>query len=344
MSCDEIQQAIAAMPIKDLDEYNRHREVTLRSCRDKSHHSPEAYWPVGREILPKIQARHCTWAEGLQVHINWTSPVFDLDPSIPIRREDLRNFLASQEQESPLFGHALCPHVAIDDSQLLLPFEPNQCVCFEHPHPELEEPSPDTGPVVTYNNDPPCTPLVHDNCETSGFSGICCKCLAARTNREIPRQGHFMRPEDYDHLGREGKTMDKKNKCDPDPWMASHVLKCSQCAAKYTWFRSGRDSRRVFLQLERRFTMPESVTSKEWLARIDPESWGLSEDTELRHVVWCHEGGCETRYRWKALLTALGPHTDEERKTLRDGHLWRMLQARIALRGSRLVPEDIARK
>lgn len=327
MTWDQLQSVTRTTTSKDGDD----EFVTVKSCSDKSHNSPEKHWgPRDSLILPSIKIRRCLpFNDGnarYTIYINWTSPVFDLDPNVPIRKESIRDHLASQEKESYLFEHALCPHITTNDGQLLLPFEPNQCVCFENYFEERI--------TETDSNGPQHQPHCH-SCTDKSF-GRCCRCLAVTSpfNERINRQGHFMCPESFYYHGSDISVFnEKKNGCNfLQPFSASHFVRCSQCYySNYAWVRGGRNGRRVYMDLSRMFQLPDSPTTMAWLKNLDPESWGVSQDHALRHVLWCAEPGCSTRDGYSQLLKALGPHTDEAKEDLKKYHSCRMMWALIPI-------------
>jgi len=273
---NEINQKAVALANENAEEgYG-----TLRSCTHKSHHSPEAA-PWGNLILPQVHLS--TSRYGTHVHVNWTSPIFDLDPKVPVRKDHLRDHLASRKH---IFHHTPCPHLTLDDGQLLIPFEPNQCVCFEDQQA---------------TNHPPYLPQCHD----CGHPTKCCRCLAA--TEEPDRRGHFMLTQ-YEEWRMRVKRGKKHTLDQHIP--ACHRYKCAECTAEYSWVRDR--NCRVFLRFEKVFKLATSPTSMEWLRVLDPESWGISGDDQLRHVVWCPERECATGSRWRRLLEALRAHADED--------------------------------
>ncbi|KAK4211940.1 hypothetical protein QBC37DRAFT_289035, partial [Rhypophila decipiens] len=251
----------------------------MRTCRHKSHQSPTSRWGRGhgRSIVPvlslhKQQGRSVgPWISG---NFTWTSPVFDLDSKIPVTRQDIKDHLASRND---VFGHAPCPHVTHDDGQLLVPFESEYCVCFEDPDPlMLAEELP---PAIFGEERHRCVDF-----------GSCCRCIATRTHPpgdSRRRRGHFM-----------ATTPADESNC--------HKYQCSICSAKYSWIRDG--DCRVFLKFEKYLNLErQDPTSKQWLVLLDTESWGISHDEELRHVVWCPDEQCVTGSRWRRLIEVLYP-------------------------------------
>lgn len=153
----------------------------------------------------------------------------------------------------------LCPHVTAHDGQLLLPFGPDRCVCFDCPRWIAHSCS-------CYSRDP---------------SG-CCRCSALKTSR---RAGYFL-PGDFN-------------------W--HHKYRCALCAATYEWRRDGSA---VYIKIHTlRGTDDLALTARPglfsrhfyWLYSLHPESWGILDDEELRHVAWCDDVSCMTRWRWERL-------------------------------------------
>ncbi|KAM7212141.1 hypothetical protein V8F06_012466 [Rhypophila decipiens] len=225
----------------------------LRSCTHQSHHSPET------NLFKSLAVPKLLISKGFGIHniiISWSSPVFDLDPDEPdllIRKQDIRDHLNSQTTPT-LFKHSLCPHVAVNDGQLLLPFEPNQCGCFD------QEPVSETSEYLGQ---------CHDCDKFCEFDYRCCRCLTVKSRHSF-RQGDFMR------------------------------IECSEDGS-------------VEPSYQNTFPRPTAPTVMWWLDKLDPESWGISADEELRHVVWCPDKDCPTRYRMRALMRALRPHASDTR-------------------------------
>ncbi|KAK0732484.1 hypothetical protein B0T21DRAFT_452072 [Apiosordaria backusii] len=134
----------------------------------------------------------------------WYIPMFDLDPMVPVTRQQLQHFLESRPH---LFGHTLCPHVTLGGGQLLIPFEPNQYACFD----DVDDATSD-----------PCqrslAPIWHPSHE--GVSGEkCCRCLATGNPDRV---GNFL-PAQYE--GANAGLL----------WDGSHTYSCTECSATYAW-------------------------------------------------------------------------------------------------------------
>ncbi|KAM7223905.1 hypothetical protein V8F06_000921 [Rhypophila decipiens] len=268
----------------------------MRMCRHKSHQSPTSRWVRGHERsfvpvlrLHKQQGRSVgPWISG---NFTWTSPVFDLDSKVPVTRQDIKDHLASRND---VFGHAPCPHVTHDDGQLLVPFESKYCVCFEDPDPlMLAEELP---PAIFGEERHRCVDFA-----------TCCRWIATQTNNAVDsRRGHFMATTPADESSSNFTSLARGkellNECVGD----CHKYQCSICSAKYSWIRDG--DCRVFLKFEKYLNLErQDPTSKQWLVLLDPESWGISHDEELRHVVWCPDEQCVTGSRWRRLIEVLYP-------------------------------------
>ncbi|KAI1382984.1 uncharacterized protein F4822DRAFT_88805 [Hypoxylon trugodes] len=232
-----------------------------KKCMHRSHRSTRN--KAGSLDLPEIAI-----SSTRIISLHWRSPAFDLDPTVPVTKDQIRNYLASRKS---IFEHALCPHVKLDDGQLLLPFEQNQCACFDGPQA--------VGHVPAHLHR-------HKSWEK------CCRCRAANKPH---LQGQFLPPETG-----AGNTL---------YWGDSlcHTYECSECRAEYSWFRD--DTCRVYLRAHRH-PFGRTPTSKTWLTHLDPESWGITEDEKLKHVVWCPDSKCATRSRWSRLLRLLLANAD----------------------------------
>ncbi|KAM7191435.1 hypothetical protein V8F33_008911 [Rhypophila sp. PSN 637] len=273
----------------------RYQDAVMRRCRHKSHQSPTSRWGRGDErslgpvLRLHVQERGVgPWISG---NFTWTSPVFDLDSKVPVTRQDIKDHLASRND---VFGHAPCPHVTHDDGQLLVPFETKYCVCFEDPDPlMLAEELP---PAIFRDERHMCV----------GF-GNCCRCIATEPyHAGDSRRGHFMATTPADESRSNYTSLDRGKEPLNDHVEDCHSYQCSICSAKYSWIRD-RDCR-VFLKFEKYFNLElQAPTSKHWLVLLDPESWGISHDEELRHIVWCPDEQCVTGSRWRRLNEVLYP-------------------------------------
>ncbi|KAM7198126.1 hypothetical protein V8F33_005184 [Rhypophila sp. PSN 637] len=175
-----------------------------------------------------------------------------------------------------------CPHVTARDGQLMLPFAPGHCACFDsHGWPAH------TSTLYDSNS---CHPILWGG--VTRKSGLCCRCQTAQS-ASGSREGHkLMASED----GPGSPNI--------------HQYECQTCSCTYTWRRL---DLRLYLQIEghaQRFG-PSSLldwkdqTRYHWLSNIHPDSFGIQQDVELRHVAWCDDINCMTRWRWDSLLRLL---------------------------------------
>ena len=197
------------------------------------------------------------------VSLRWISPAFDVDPRLPVTRQHLRDFLASSTN---IFGHALCPHVSLNDGQLFIAFEQNQCTCFDGP---------------SHQN----VPTSHD-CH-SPLQGKCCRCVS---DESPSRRGYFMPTENPFRVFGE-----------------PHSYQCAVCQTTYFWKRDQSHPDRVCL-CATRYVFARTPTSREWLINLNPESWNITEDKDLRHITWCPNSLCRTAVRWAGMLQVLRPY------------------------------------
>lgn len=247
---------------------------TVKKCRDASHrpmHVP------GWQCKPKFTLFASLPTDAL---VHWTNPAFDIDPTVPIKKEHIRDYLTARKQ---IFGHALCPHVELGDGQLLLPFEHNQCVCFE---------ATQAGDAVSSR---PYEPLSH-SCGIYPWEQ-CCRCIAVKK----PSQGGcFSSSNKYSRV--------LEDDC--------HHYICAECSTSYSWIRDTLN--RVYLRISRHICLKEGPSSLGWLSGMDPESYGIAQDEQLRHVAWCVDAQCSTRSRWSRLLYLL--RRTEKEQERRDRH------------------------
>lgn len=185
---------------------------------------------------------------GDKIVITWESPAIDLDPGVPVTRKQLQDYLVSQMDT---LNHVICPHVALDDGQLLLPFEQNRCACFDDPVAAGHVPA-----------------RMHRH---KSWWQECCRC---RSNNEHLANGRFLSSG------------------------VSHVYQCAECSSTYTWTSDGRLEFQIYLK-------PKKPTSGSWLRLLDP----VTDDEDLRHVVWCDDTHCETWSRWSPwhIISLLAP-------------------------------------
>lgn len=91
-----------------------------------------------------------------------------------------------------------------------------------------------------------------------------------------------------------------------------HEYRCVICDTGYTWKRY---ESTIYLEIitlsgsyDLRVPKESSDHSTYWLFNIDPESWGILNDKELRHVAGCDDLNCTSRWRWARLSKLLiGP-------------------------------------
>ncbi|EPE09027.1 hypothetical protein F503_06803 [Ophiostoma piceae UAMH 11346] len=127
----------------------RHHEIL---CYDAEHWAESArvdgvYWP------PFITARRN------ETVLSWVSPAFDIDSRVPLTRQHLRDMLRAFNVVGNL---QFCPHMHAQDERLLLPFEPDQCACFDY----------DTSSTAK----PPAGQYHHHN--TDNGTDNCCRCYS----------------------------------------------------------------------------------------------------------------------------------------------------------------------
>ncbi|OAA63580.1 hypothetical protein SPI_03743 [Niveomyces insectorum RCEF 264] len=214
------------------------------------------------------------------VSISWTLPAFDLEPDRGVTREILRDAVVRCE---PLFRPYLCPHVRAEATKrLLLPFEPNQCACFD----EVDG-GGGTGP------EGPC-----DDNEGLGrhhlheYTDLCCRCESRKTPR---RRGLF--------LPGEGWRMYSSR--------AVHTYKCRWCSSSYRWVRFPGECR-VYLAGQR-YVHVDGPTERMWLGHLDPHMFQLDTDDELQHHLWCNQPWCQTRQRWDAWMHCIWKHARRQK-------------------------------
>ncbi len=120
----------------------------------------------------------------------------------------------------------------------------------------------------------------------SGLDILCCICTATKL-RGPP--GYFL----------------------PENFYRQHSYKCVFCEARYRWDRYGST---VTLTIEAlsgfyKPNLPKTFCRYSrrvgWVSKLHPEAWGILEDEELRHVAWCDDTSCATRWRWGKLSRLL---------------------------------------
>ena len=220
------------------------------------------------------------------MHINCTIPVFDLDPILPVQKHHIRRFLKSHKDT---LSNVFCPHVKPDDGQLLVPFEPRQCACFD----KVAD-NPESGSPASSRTSHACT-----------TNTMCCRC---RATRKPERKGYFLPPEN--HNVSRGLLIGEQAQ------LPRHSYSCTECNTKYYWVRP-QGSYKVYLRVQKRIepylvlrayvhnsgvpTLLADPTDINWLRAIDPESWGITDDEEFKHVTCCPEKACARRGRWREL-------------------------------------------
>ncbi|KAM7207228.1 hypothetical protein V8F20_002494 [Naviculisporaceae sp. PSN 640] len=181
--------------------------------------------------------------------------VAHLHHGVPVTRKRLQEKL---DAKAHVLNKMLCPHITAGDGQLLLPFGPDRCGCFQSPRW-----------------------IGHDN----SFPESCCRCKA---DRYPNRAGYFL----------PGLNLD-------------HRYECPVCLCEILWRRK---ESAVYLEIKmlNRFdhktkwpstTVAFQLPCREfhWIFKIHPESWGITDDEELRHVAWCDDITCRSRWRWESL-------------------------------------------
>lgn len=84
-----------------------------------------------------------------------------------------------------------------------------------------------------------------------------------------------------------------------------HQSSClSHCNASYSWDRDEATGV-VTVSIEKRVYVLESPYSPYWIAHLDPHSYSITADSEGKHVTWCPDKNCGTRYRWNGMDRAL---------------------------------------
>jgi hypothetical protein len=182
--------------------------------------------------------------------------LFKLHHQTPVTRAFLQERLIANAH---ILGKMLCPHVTVDDGQLLLPFCPDRCACFD---------------TMRWTNHR-CT----------GCKSQCCGCAAADLRG---RAGYFL----------------------PTPSIDQHIYECTVCDASYSWRRNG-SAVTITIHVLRKCNIYHSGLGQcyprraRWECKLHPESWGILEDGELRHVAWCDDILCASRWRWGKLSQLL---------------------------------------
>ena len=195
--------------------------------------------------------------------LSWVSPAFDLDPRVPFTRQHLKDMLRTFNVAGNL---QFCPHVHAQDERLILPFEPDQCACFDY----------DTG-----NTAKPLGGQFHHHDPENG-TGNCCRCYS---EQHPEGKGIFL------PAGTDPVSVRELNAG------ALHEYKCPQCYAVYAWMRGTGD--RVYLRC-RRTLDTEHLHS---LVKSTTNEWALLEDQDTYQITWCHSRDCITSTHWTRLYT-----------------------------------------
>lgn len=179
-----------------------------------------------------------------------------LDHGVFVTRAWLQEQLTAQAH---VLDKMLCPHVTARDGQLLLPFGPDRCACFQ------------SRPWIDHHG---------------SHYGACCRCMAVKSQS---RAGYFL-PEGS----------------------PTHKYRCFICTAGYEWGRTGSavyltimSLRGIYKKAFPKGSIPLYARTEYWSYALHPESWGLMDDEELRHVAWCDDINCSSRWRWERLSRLL---------------------------------------
>lgn len=233
-------------------------------CHDREHED-QSPTIKGYKSLPFIEFQR----NGAS--LVWISPAFDLDPRVPVTRQHLRDFVRSQKVAG---GLAFCPHVHAQDERLLLPFDPDQCACFDHDDDIASESS-----AGRYH--------YHD---PEKGTGNCCRCYSQQHPEE---KGRFLRPDPQIHHGKRAiKSVRSRTEERSVVTSAFHEYKCPQCFAIYAWVR-GMDYR-VYLRCRRDLN---AFDWRDYLRSVTPE-WASINDSEIHRITWCDDLKCKTGALW----------------------------------------------
>lgn len=186
-----------------------------------------------------------------------------LNRGIPITRAWLQEQLTAKAH---VLDKMLCPHVTARDGQLLLPFGPDRCACFD------------------------CLRWIDHWCSHEDSSFWCCRCNSAKTSGLA---GYFI-PGESDGMLNWRHTYRCGICCASYDWRRSgaavYLRICTLTGSDELAWPAGPFS---FLR------------SHYWLYKLHPESWGILDDEELHHVAWCDDINCMTRWRWERLSRLL---------------------------------------
>lgn len=251
--------------------------------------------------------------------------ILQLDPNIPVTRTRLVESLKKIRDTSRLES-ILCPHLS--DEQLLLPFGPATCRCF------VDSPSNDEHNDNHHHH--------HESHRHHQHPEYCTKsrkfrdewCCCYRRQNPPPHQddteppGQFM--PDISLTTWYGSERNRRGMQEHKG--IYHAGYCPECQARFSWERRGR---RIYLGVERDLPSIQSTTTttttgplvKSWINKLDPQSWGINEDEELRHVAWCEDTECMTRAGWTRLYHLMHVDIDgfkgQQGEKLRDGFAWK---------------------
>ncbi|CAK7267241.1 hypothetical protein SEPCBS119000_002446 [Sporothrix epigloea] len=111
------------------------RVMSMQICPENCHwpDSYNSFWPE-EPTRGKLDERYYLWRLNHDARpsphffVTWANHVFDIDPSRPLTRHVFREALEKLDTGSG--GPYLCPHIRIDDGQLLIPLQPGFCCCF----------------------------------------------------------------------------------------------------------------------------------------------------------------------------------------------------------------------
>ena len=237
-------------------------------CQHPDHHLPwytTLFWedpseyPCDPDLIRQGKPHiTLTFEKGFspQIDSQATIILFKLQHQTPVTRAFLQERLRANAHT---LERMLCSHVTIEDGQLLLPFCPSRCACFDS---------------MRWDN---------HSCTDSDIY-YCCRCTAAES---CGRAGYFL-PTSLDR---------------------QHTFNCTSCDARYSWDRHGSAVTITIQALKGGYdtTLPKYYRrySQDWVHKIHPESWGIFEDDELRHIAWCNDIFCTSRWRWEWLSRLL---------------------------------------
>lgn len=186
-----------------------------------------------------------------------------LNRGVPITRAWLQEQLTAK---ADALDKMLCPHVTARDGQLMLPFGPDFCACFDAPWR--------TGP----------------RCLLNGDSTWCCRCNATK---DPGRAGYFI-----PGVSRYLLNWQHNYRC----FVCSARYGWRRTgSAVYLEISTLLGGSRMTMPV----AVPVSHGRSYWLYKLHPESWGILKDEELRHVGWCDDVNYGSRWRWERLSRLL---------------------------------------